>query len=168
MSIHAYPETAFSGTHQQTCSNIYEFQLLDFMGKNNRAIQHCAPPLPSSLIMLGCLPVLSLTANFRVHARVTFLVCGDERPLLKVCFLKRLKTSLFHWRWFGWCTINRLSHTFPRAQNVSANVGLILELYLACSFADVLFSKLQKIFFRLQLSGCSLQETSEKRLQLAA
>ena len=49
-------------------------------------------------IMLDCPPVKSFhnsIANFRIHASVTFLVNGDERPLLMGCFLKCLETSPF-------------------------------------------------------------------------
>ena len=92
--------------------------------------------------MLDCLPVQSFhnsTANFRVHASITFLVNGDERPLLMVCFLKRLETSPCRWRWFCSRTINRLCHAFPRTQNIFTNGALIPKIYSACSFADTMF-----------------------------
>ena len=50
------------------------------------------------LITLDCPLVQSFqngTANFRVHTSLTFLINGDERPLLMGCFLKRLKRLLF-------------------------------------------------------------------------
>ena len=55
-------------------------------------------------------------------------------------FLKHLETSSFHWRWFCRCMINRLSHTFPRTQNIFTNGALIPKIYSACSFADAMFS----------------------------
>ena len=63
-----------------------------------------------------------------------------KRPLLMGCFLKHLETSLFHWRWFCRCANNWLTHTFPRTWNSLINGALILKIYLACSFADAMFS----------------------------
>ena len=124
-------------------------QLPDFMGKSQGNV-HCAPPLLIQhscehclQITLNCLPVQSYhnsTANFRVHASVTFLVNGDERPLLMGCFLKHLEMSPFHWRGFRKCTINRLNHTFPQTQNVFTYGALIPSINL----------------FSLQLHGCNL------------
>ena len=88
--------------------------------------------------MLDCLPVQSFhktTANFRVHASVTFLVNGGERPLLMVYFLECLETSPFHWRWFCRCKINRHGYAFRRTRNVFTN-GALNPIYLACSFAE--------------------------------
>ena len=90
------------------------------------------------LITLDCPPVQSFhntTANFRVHASVTFLVNGGERPLLMVCFLKRLETSPFRKRWFCRCVIDRLGHTFHRTENIFTNGALIL-IFSACSFME--------------------------------
>ena len=39
--------------------------------------------------------------EFRVHTSVTFLIYGNERPHLMVCFLKRLETSPFRGEGFG-------------------------------------------------------------------
>ena len=50
-------------------------------------------------ITLDCPPVQSFhnnTANFRVHASVTFLVNSDKRPLLMGCILNHLEMSPFH------------------------------------------------------------------------
>ena len=55
------------------------------------------------------------TANFRVHASVTFLVGGDEKPFLMAFLLECC------WQWFGRCVISRLSHAYLLAQNVLAN-----------------------------------------------
>ena len=99
--------------------------------------------------MLNCLPVQSFhnsTANFRVHASVTFLVFSDERLLLMVLCLERLKTSLFPWIWLGRCTIIGLSQTFPLTQNMFIDGALILKLCWSCSFAD----------------ACSLSQTLDK------
>ena len=116
------------------------------MGKSQGNL-HCAPPLPIPCtwecclpITLDCPPVQSFhntTVNFRVHAHVTFLVNGGERPLLMVYFLKRLKTSPFCWRWFCSCTINRLRHAFHCTRNISTN-GALIPIYWACSFTDAL------------------------------
>ena len=117
--------------------------------ENCRAL-HCAPPLPIPCSWEHCLPIRldsppvqsyhHSTANFRVHASVTFLVYGDERPLLMVCFLKRLETSPFCWSRFCRCVINRLGHAFPRTRNIFTNGAMILKIYLACSFTDAMFS----------------------------
>ena len=78
----------------------------------------------------------NITVNFRVHARVIFLVNGGERPLLMVCFLKRLETSPFRKRWFCRCAINKLCHAFRCTQNVFTN-GTLIPIYLsACSFME--------------------------------
>ena len=93
--------------------------------------------------MLDHQPVQSFhnsTVNFRVHASVTFLVYGDEKPLLMGCFLKRLETSPFHKKWFCMCTVNRLSHAFPHTWDIFTNGALILKIYSACSFANGMFS----------------------------
>ena len=85
---------------------IKKIWLSDFTGKSQGNV-HCAPPLiPRSWerclpITLDCPPVQSYhnsTVNCRVHASDTFLVNGDERPLLMVCFLIRLEMSPFFWR----------------------------------------------------------------------
>ena len=120
--------------------------LPDFTGKS-QGNQHCAPPLPIPHswerclpITLDCLPVQSFhntTVNFRVHACVTFLVIGGERPLLVVYFLKSLETSPFRWRWFCRCAINRLGHAFPNTQNVFTN-GALIPIYSACNFVETL------------------------------
>ena len=117
--------------------------------ENRRAI-HCAPPLPilhswecCLPITLNCPPVQSFhnsTANFRVHARVTFLINSDERPLLMVCFLKHLETSPFRLRQFCRCPITRLDHAFSRTWNILTNGAPIPKIYLACSSTDVMFS----------------------------
>ena len=116
------------------------------MGKSQGNLRY-APllPIPRSrerrlLIMLDCPSVQSfhnITANFRVHASVTFLVNGGERPLLMVYFLKHLEMFPFHWRWFCRCVINRHGHAFHCTQNVFTNGTLIL-IYSACSFAETL------------------------------
>ena len=56
------------------------------------------------------------------------------------CFRKHLETSPFCWRRFCRCAINRLGHTFPQTRNVFTNGTLIAIIYLACSFADAMFS----------------------------
>ena len=59
-------------------------------------------------ITLDCPPVQSFhntTANFKVHASITFLVNGGARLLLMVYFLKHLETSPFHWGRFCRCMI---------------------------------------------------------------
>ena len=38
------------------------------------------------------------------------------------------------------CTINRLSHTFPRTRNIFTNGALIPMIYSACSCMDSMFS----------------------------
>ena len=48
--------------------------------------------------------------------------------------------SHLHWSPFCRCAINRLSHAFPCTQNVFTNGDQILKIYLACSFADAMFS----------------------------
>ena len=105
----------------------------------------------------SCLPVQSFhnsTANFTVHTSVTFLINGDERPLLMGCFLKCLETSPFHWRRFCRCVINRLGHAFPQTRNIFTNGTLIPKIYTACSFADAMFSlwNFRKTFFASCLS----------------
>ena len=83
---------------------------------------------------LYCLPVQlfhNSAANFRVHASVNFLVYGDQRPLLKPCFLKCLETSPFCWWWFCRCMINRLSHALQSTRNILTNGALITKIYLA-------------------------------------
>ena len=88
-----------------------------------------------------CPPVQTFhysTGNFRVHVSVTFLINGDERPLLMGCFLKCLEMSPFRWRGFRKCTINRLNHTFIQTGNVFTNSALIPSINL----------------FRLQLHSC--------------
>ena len=80
------------------------------------------------------------TAKFRVHASVTFLIYGDERPLLMVCFLKCLGMSPFCWRRFCRFMINTLSHAFPCTQNIFTNGALIPKIYSACSFTGPTFS----------------------------
>ena len=65
-----------------------------------------------------------------------FSSTAHERPLLKVYFLKRLEMSPFCWRWFCWCTINRLGHAFRCTQNIFTNRTLI-PIYSACSFAEI-------------------------------
>ena len=88
--------------------------------------------------MLNCPPVKlfhNTTANFRVHASVTFLISSGERPLPMVYFLKHLETSPFHWRWFCKCAINRFCHAFRHAGNIFKN-GALIPSYLACSFVE--------------------------------
>ena len=62
------------------------------------------------------------------------------KGLLMVCFLKCLETSPFRWKQFCRCAINRLGHAFPQTRNIFTNGTLILKIYLACSFADAMFS----------------------------
>ena len=118
-------------------------------------------------ITLNCLPVQSLhnsTANFRAQATVTFLVNGDERPLLIECFLKHLEMSPFHWRWFFMCATNRLGHAFPWTRNLFTNSALIPKIYLACSFADATFpsGNFRETFFCF-MSFAHAQSTSESK-----
>ena len=117
--------------------------------------------------MRDCPPVLSFhnsTANFRLHASVPFLVNGDIRPLLMVCFLKHLEMSPFRWRRFCRCTINRLGHAFPRTWNIFTNGALILKIYWACSFADAMFSSgnFRKLF--LLCVFCAHTEHSREQI----
>ena len=116
------------------------------MGKSQGNL-HCAPPLPIPHSWERCLPITldcpplqsfhTTTANFRVHASVTFLINGGERPLLMVYLLKPLETSPFHWRWFSRCATNRLSHAFRWTRNVFPN-GALIPIYSACSFVETL------------------------------
>ena len=117
--------------------------------------------------MLNGPPVQSFhnsTANFRVHASVTFLINSDEMPLLTGCFLKHLEMSPFHWRWFCRYMINRLGHAFPRTRNIFANGALISTIYSPCSFADVMFSSgnFGQTFFCF-VSFVHLQSNSESK-----
>ena len=149
---HQNPEQSrvFRNTPANVSPHIWNNSCYQILWENHRAILQCAPPLPNQhrcehclLVKLDCLPVWSFhnsTANFKVHASVTFLVYGDERPLLMVCFLKCLEKSPFYWRWFCRCEINRPSHVFPHTQNLFTNGTLVLKIYLACSFMDVKFS----------------------------
>ena len=67
------------------------------------------------------------------------------------CFPKRLEMSPFPWRQFCRCTFNSLGHAFPQTQNVFTNGAMIPTIYLACCFADPMFS-LEKLFFAPCLS----------------
>ena len=139
----------FRNTSAKVSPHLWNKSSYQILRQNRRAV-HCASPLlilssweHRLLITLDCLPGQSFhnsTANFRVHTSVTFLVNGDERPLLMVCFLKRLETSPCRWRWFCRRTINRLCHAFPRTQNIFTNGALIPKTYSTCSFADAMFS----------------------------
>ena len=101
--------TIFINTLANISPNLWNNSNCQIIWENHRAVLHCEPPLPIPRspeccfpITLNCLPVQSFhnsTANFKVDASVTFLVYGDERPLLMVSFLKHLKTSPFCWRW---------------------------------------------------------------------
>ena len=117
---HQNPEhSIISETHQQ----IYQI----FTGKSQVSL-HCAPPLPILRTWEHCLPITrdympvqsfhNSSANFRVQTSGTFLTNDDERPLLMVYFLKRFETSLFRWRRFWRCMINRsrFRHAFPQTQ----------------------------------------------------
>ena len=78
--------------------------------------------------------------NFKVHSSTIFLVIGDERPLLMLCFFKCLETLLFAGDSFCRCAINRLGHAFPPTQDIFTNAILIPKIYLACSCVDAMFS----------------------------
>ena len=77
-----------------------------------------------------------LESSFKCHLPLN----SEERPLLMVCFLKRLEMSPFHERWFCKCMINRLCHAFPRTQNILTNDAPIPKIYSASSFVDAMFS----------------------------
>ena len=169
--IHAYPKISLSGkknhpnlehsivfrnTSAKVPPHLWNNSVYRILRENHTAILHNALPLkiPRSwefclLITLDYPPVQSFhnsAANFRVHTSVTFLVYGDERTLLIVCFFKCLETSHFRWRWFCRCTINRLRHAFPCTWKVFTRGGMILKsIWLAA------------LGMRMQ---CSLQETS--------
>ena len=108
------------------------------------------------------------TANCRVHASITFLVYGDERPLLVVCFLEGLEVSPFQWRRFYRYVNNRLSHAFSCKQNVFYKwcpdskdlIGMQLH---GC---DVLFRKLQRNFFCFRFFA-QAHSTSEATLHIS-
>ena len=139
----------FRNTSATVSPYLWNKSSYQILWENWRAI-HCAPPLTIPCSWEGCLPITlncppvqsfhNSSVNFRIHASVTFLLNGDERPLLMVRFLKHLETSPFHWRWFCGCVINRLGHAFPRTWNIFTNGTLILKIYSAYNFADVMFS----------------------------
>ena len=125
------------------------------MGKS-RGNLHCVPPLPIMCswecclpISLDCPPVQSYhnsTKNPRVHANVTFLINGDESPLLMVCFLKWLEMSPFRWRQFCRCATNRLGHAIPQTQNVFTNGAWfqrsiqLAASWIRCSLRETFFA----------------------------
>ena len=118
-------------------------------------------------ITLNCPPVQSFhnsTANFRVHACVTFLVNGDKRPLLMGCFLKHLEMSPFFWRWFCRCAINRLSHAFPWTWNIFTNAALIPKIcWLAASWVQCSLPKTsEKLFFLLHVFHVCMSTSKSK------
>ena len=163
----------FQNTSANVSPQLWNKSSYQILRENHRAI-HCAPPLPIPRswerclpITLDCPPVQSFhysTANFRVHASVTFLINGDERPLLMVCFLKCLEASLFRWKQFCRCMINRLGHDFPQTQNIFTNGTLILKIYSACSFADTMFSSGNfGEIFSCFMSFAHMQSTSKSK-----
>ena len=101
------------------------------------------------LIMLDCPPGQSFhsTANFRIHASVTFLISSEERPLLMGCFLEHLEMYFFRRTRFH--AISRLGCAFPRTRNIFTNGVLIPKIYLAYSFGDAIpsWETLEKLFY---------------------
>ena len=118
LGIHAYPKIAFSGTkitkigttakfsgtHKQMYPHIYHKNPASrFYGKSqgNTLCTSLTDSVQLRMLFADYMrhpPVQSFhnsTANFRVHASVTFLINHDERSLLMVCFLTRLETSPF-------------------------------------------------------------------------
>ena len=80
--------------------------------------------------------ILQQCCEVQSSCKCHFLIYGDERSVLVVCFIKCLETFPFRWKQFCRCAINRLSHAFPNTWNIFTNSTLI---YLACSFADAMF-----------------------------
>ena len=132
-----------------------------FYGKKSQGNLHCAPPLPIPRswerclpITLNCPPVQSLhntTVNFTVHASVNFLINGDKRPLLVVCFLKRLETSPFRWRRFCRCAINRLGHAVNTKHFYEWRSDFKDLFGLQLCGCDVLLGKLWRNFLLLHV-----------------
>ena len=132
--------------------------LPDFMGKSQGNLPYWFHAAENAVFanQARCLPVQSFhnsPGTFRVHASVTFLVNGDNRPLLMGCFLKCLEMSPFCWRWFCRCMINRLGRAFPQTQNIfdkwHPDSDDLFSLQL-CR-CNVLFRKLRRNFLLLRV-----------------
>ena len=148
----------FRNTSANVSPHLWNKSSYHILRENPRAI-HCAPPLlilrsweRCLPIMLDCPPVQSYrnsTANFRVHRSATFLLNGNKRPLLMVCFLKHLETSPFSWRQFCRCAIKRLGHAFPWTRKHFYKWHPDSEDLFGLQLCrrDVLFGKLWRNFF---------------------
>ena len=66
------------------------------------------------------------------------------------------------------CAINRLGHAFPQTRNVFTNSALIPKIYLACSFADAMFSlgNFRETFFASCLS-CTCRALPGAKLHIS-
>ena len=93
--------------------------------------------------MFDWMPVQSFhnsTANFRVHASVTFLVYGDNTTYCGMLFLNIWKLLLFNGDGFAGVQTTDPAMISLLYETFFTNCALILKIYSACSFMDVMFS----------------------------